>query len=103
MRRPDSPLRKKIYENLALADKAKSMGYPKEAKKYYSIAATVGNTVFRQVETYLKENYKHIESLRAAGEEASKLFREGDYEKAKEMWQKIIEDAKMGPLTLELQ
>lgn len=102
MRKPDSPLRKKIYENLALADKAFEMGHPKEAKKYYTIAATTGNMVFRQVETYLRENYKRLEELRAAGDEASKLFREGDYEKAKDMWQKIIEDAKMGPLVLEI-
>lgn len=102
MRRSDSPLRKKIYENLALAEKAMDMGHPKEARKYYKAASALGNDVFRQVETYLKENYKHMQSLRTASDEASKLFREGDYEKAKEMWQKIIEDAKMSPLTVEV-
>jgi hemolysin activation/secretion protein len=102
MRNPESPLRKKIYENLALAEKAQEMGYPKEAKRYYAAAAALGNNVFRQVETYLKENHKHLQSLRAASDEASRLFREGEYEKSKEMWQKVIEDAKISPLKLEM-
>jgi tetratricopeptide (TPR) repeat protein len=102
MKNPGSPLRKKIHENLALAQKAGEMGYPKEARKYYAKAAALGNTAYRQVETYLRENYKRMQDLRTAGEEASRLYKEGDYEKAKEIWQKIKEDAKMNPLVMEI-
>jgi tetratricopeptide (TPR) repeat protein len=102
MRKPDSPLRKKIRENLALGRKAEEMGYPKEARRYYAMASALGNNAYRQVETYLKENYKKMWDLRKTGEEASMLHREGNYEKAKEMWQKIKEDAVMKPLVMEI-
>lgn len=102
MKKPDSPLWKMIRENLALAQKAEELGYPKEAKKYYAKAATLGNMAYRQVETYLKENYKRVWDLRKMGDEAKGLYREGNYEKAKEIWQKIKEDAKMNPLVMEI-
>jgi hemolysin activation/secretion protein len=102
MKKPDSILRKMIRENLALAKKAEELGYPKEAKKYYARAATLGNTAYRQVEGYLKENYKRAQELRKASDEASGLYRDGNYERAKEIWLKIKEDAKMNPLVMEI-
>lgn len=102
IKKPGSPLRKKIRENLALAQKAEELGYPKEAKKYYVKAATLGNTAHRQVETYLKENYKRMQELRRSDGEAVRLYGEGDYEKAKEIWQKIKKDARMNPLVMEI-
>jgi len=102
MKNPDSPLRKMVRENLALAKKAEEMGQMKEAKKYYAKAAALGNTAQRQVEAYLKENYMRMQDLRTAGEEASKLYKEGDYERSKELWLKIKEEAKMPPLVVEI-
>jgi hypothetical protein len=101
MKDPNSPLRKKIYENLALAGKAGEMGYPKEAKRYYSKVVALGNAAYRQVDAYLKENYKHVKELWAMKAEAKLLYNEGDYEKARSMLEKVKEDAKMSPLVIE--
>jgi tetratricopeptide (TPR) repeat protein len=102
MRNPKSDFRYEIARNLALAQKAEGLGHAKEARKYYARAISLGRNAEKQVEIYLKESYKRVNDLRSAGKEASKLFEEGDYEKAREMWQKIADDAKIQALRVEL-
>lgn len=103
MKNENSLLHKNIYKNLTLAKKAQKRGDMASAKKYYSKIASIGSSAYRQVEIYLKENYKNMDTLRAANEEAAAYYKEGDYKKSKEMSQKIIEDAKIKPLSIYIR
>jgi hemolysin activation/secretion protein len=102
MRNPSSEFRRELCRYLELAKKAEEMGHAKEAGRYYKKALTMGRTAHKQVEIYLKENYRKIFGMRTASEEAKKLYEDGDYEKAKELWQKILDDGKIPPLKVEI-
>lgn len=101
MKRPGSPLAKAIYSNLYLAKSARSLGKLEDARKYYAQVSTIGNNVFRQTSTYLKERYEYADQLRKANLSAEEYYKNCEYEKARDIWQKIVTEAKTRPLVLE--
>ncbi len=102
MKNAGSPLRQKIDEYTAIAETAEKQGDLEKSREYYGKVVAIGDAAFRQTETYLKDNYNNIEALRTANREAAEYYKKGEVGKAKEAWQKIVGDAKVKPLVLEI-
>lgn len=96
-----SPLARAIYSNLYYAKSCYDTGKLEDAKKYYAAVANIANSVYRQTVIYLTENYNYADELRRENEAGSAYFRNGEIEKASEVWQRIVTEAKPKPLVLE--
>jgi tetratricopeptide (TPR) repeat protein len=103
MSNPSSPLRQKIYESFYQGEKAEARGDWAEARKYYGEVSRLGRAAQQRTATYVKELDSQVEELRKKDLLAEEYYKDGNYEKAKEVWQKIKEDAKLKPLTVEIE
>ena len=102
MRQPSSVLRERIYDYIRTAKDAEARGDLKEAKKYYQKAANLGNSAYRQTEKYIKSTYKQVEDLKKLSAAGWEYYDKGEFLKAKEVWQKVKDNAKIAPLTIEV-
>lgn len=102
MKNENSILPKTIYHYLKMAKNAEETGNLKEAKKYYIKLANAGKSAYRQVKNYLDSVGEQRKILNKENKDAMKYYKEGEFEKAKELWQNIIENAKMKPLVVEV-
>jgi len=101
LRKPDSILREKLYKYLYLAQLAYREGNFKRAKEYYQKIYNIGNSLYQQAESFIKECIEQEKQLREYNKLARQYYKEGDFKKAKEIWQKIIKEAKIKSLVLE--
>ncbi len=101
IKRPGSPLRKKLYSYLHRAKVAYKEGNLKEAKDYYEKIIEVAQFLYKQAENYIRACLKHQKELEKDNKLAWRYYKEGSFQKAKELWQKVIEEAKVKPLILE--
>ncbi len=102
MKDPSSLLSQKINEYCLAADKAYAEGDFEGAKKYYERVATIGRNAYRQVEVYVRESYKHIEELKKDSALAEEFLQDGNYDKAKEMSEKVKDEAQIKPLFIKV-
>ena len=102
MKKPDSPLRKKLHKYYYLAKEyEKNLDY-KKAKEYYYKTMTAGKSIYRQTEAYVKDTIRQRNSLENDMNVAAMLNKNGEHKKAKEVWQNVAENAKIKPLILEV-
>ena len=103
IKRPGSPLREKLqlgqYINLAQA--AYEQGQLEEAKDSYQQVVNIGESLYRQTEDYVRSCYEQHKRLQDYKKLAMKYYSEHNLEKAKEVWNRIIEEARVKPLLLE--
>lgn len=99
---PESPISKKLYGYLLLAERAQKEGNLEEAKDYYKKIKDMSESLFAQTENYLKKCKEQEIELEKSNKLAMKYYKEGDLEKAKELWQQVKEGAKVKPLTFDL-
>ena len=102
LRNSDSPLSQKMRYYLYMARKSLDEENYQEAKKYYAKIYSMGNAAYMRTETYIIESEKHVGVLKAEREKAFEYYSNGEYEKAKELWQKIKKNAKIKPLTIDV-
>ena len=102
LERPDTPLKEKLCRDLYTARKYYEEGNLEEAKEYYTRIFNLGNSLYKQTESYILSCLKQEEALKSDSRAASEHYRKGDIEKAKELWQKVIDDAEVRPLELKL-
>ena len=101
LQRPDSLLRQKLYSELLAAQRAYKDGDFENARKHYVNVIKVGKSLHAQARNYVQRSMKQIEGLREENKLASEYCKNGDYQKAKNLYQKIIEEAKPKQLVLE--
>jgi len=97
----ESHLRENLYWYYRMAEAAKKDGDLDKAKEYYAKALTIGKTSYDQTLSYVKASMKERRNLEESNRIAMRYYKEGNFEKAKKIWQRIIKDAKAKPLLLE--
>ncbi|MFH1901808.1 MAG: ShlB/FhaC/HecB family hemolysin secretion/activation protein [Candidatus Omnitrophota bacterium] len=101
LKKPTSLLKEKLDNYLRLAQVAYEKKDLEGAKKYYEKISNTGTSLYQQTENYAKECVEHQKELKEYEKLAVKYYKEGKPEKAKEIWQKIVQDAKVKPLIVE--
>ncbi len=99
---PKSPLRENLHNNFTLAQDSHYQNEPEKAKSYSEKVIETGNSIYQQGEDYVESCLEHQKELREYSKVALQFYREGDLDRAKEMWEKIIVEAKIRPLKLKL-
>jgi len=101
-RTPKSPLREKLHRYFASGQLSYSEGNFEEAKSYYEKVVQTKESVYQQAKDYVKGCLEHERELREYGKVALQFYREGQPERAKEIWEKIVIEAKIRSFILEL-
>ena len=99
---PESPFSEKMNYYLYMARKSMADKNYEEAKQYYAKIYSMGNAAYMRTETYIIESDKHMDTLKGERRKALEYYNSGEFEKAKEMWQSIKDNAKMKPLTIDV-
>ena len=86
-----------------MAELAQSEGRLQDAKKYYEQVQQISKSLYNQAEIYIRSTYDLEIKLQEQNKEAEELYRKGDIEKAKAIWEKIQTKAALQPLVLDLQ
>ncbi len=102
MKDPASPIKKEMHRHLYLAMQADKAGDLKEAKKQYGWIVKSGNALYRQAHTYVKECFKQQDALKDLDKQAKRYYREKEFDKARDAWEKVIDGAAIKPLALEI-
>jgi len=101
-KKPKSLLREKLYSYFTSAQHSYSQGDSEEARSYYEKVIQAKESVYQQAKDYVKNCLEHQRELREYSKVALQLYREGQPERAKEIWEKIVIEAKIKPFILEL-
>ncbi|MEW6101901.1 MAG: ShlB/FhaC/HecB family hemolysin secretion/activation protein [Candidatus Omnitrophota bacterium] len=99
--RLDSPLRKKLFDYLSLAESSYKEGRLKDTREYYEMISSLGRSVYLQAEDYVRAFVNKQKELHGENRLALMRYRQGWLSDAKQVWQKIIEEGKPSPLVLE--
>jgi len=102
LRRPGSRLAEKMYGYLDRAQEAETRGDYQEARSYYRKIQTIGDSIFSQAENYVKEITAQKEALKELADTARVQYDKGEIEKSKETWERVLRDAEIKPLVLEM-
>ncbi|MBI4706949.1 MAG: BamA/TamA family outer membrane protein [Candidatus Omnitrophica bacterium] len=97
----DSHLRMNILNNFTLAKKLSSEGKSKEAKEYYEKSVDTAQSLYNQAEEYVRSSFAHEQELRDLNKQAQEKYKAGNISEAKQLWQKIIDEANPKQLVLE--
>ncbi len=100
--RKKSPLRENLYEYMQLAEAAQAKGNLDEAKKYYEKVTRTIKSLSDQAREYVSGSIDQEKKLKTDNDLAMQFYKSGKVQKAKEIWQKIKEEAKIRPLAFEL-
>lgn len=98
---PDSPIRKKISDYLDQAKADFEKGNFEESKEYYQKAIDLGDSLYAQAKEYIENSFAQKKMLVDENTLALTYYKAGNFAKAKEIWQKVINEAKQVPLTFK--
>lgn len=98
---PDSQIKQKLDNYLSLAKDYYKQGKLKESKEYYEKVYQISKSLYEQAEDYVRACLQQQKGLNESYKLAMDYYKEGQRDKAKGMWEKIIAEAKPLPLTLE--
>ena len=99
--RDDSPIKKKLYDYLYLADDLYKQGRLKESKQMYEIVTKMGKSLYGQAEKYVRECNLHERELESKSEEAALAYRDGKLDESRRMWESIVKESTPRPLSFE--
>lgn len=102
LNREGSPIREMMMGDLRRAEALDKEGRLEEAKVLYEKIDSDGKAMYAQAEAYVRSVAAEQQELAQRNKDALAVYEEGNIEKARELWQKVIEDAKFKPLTLKL-
>ena len=97
----DSPIRKKLYDYLHLANDLYKQGRLKESKQMYEMVAKMSKSLYGQAEKYVRECGIHEKELEKKSEEARLAYKDGKLDESKKMWEEIAKESTPRPLSFE--
>lgn len=101
--RPGSPLRIKLYEYLYLGQVYYGQKKLAESKMFYEKILDISTSLYRQSEDYVRSCIAQEKGLREYRRLALVNYKAGKLNEAKELWQKIIDEARPKSLIFEFQ
>lgn len=102
MKNPESPLRIKLHRYLYLARQAEEEWNFRDAKTCYARVSVIIKSAYRQAENYVRETVKQREELVGHNRLATQYYRNREYEKARELLEKVKAEAKVKPFLLQI-
>jgi len=102
MNSPDSPLGAAIRSHLDAARKSYASGDYESARAEYKKVYDLGDAAHKQTEVYVRESYKQVEDLKRKNELAEKYYKEGSYDKVREISESVKQDAQIKKLAIDL-
>ena len=96
--RTQSPIAVKLYSCLTQAKLANKERRFQDAKELYLKIVQISKSLYRQAEDYVRACYERQEELKNYRRLAWISYKEGHFFYAKELWQKVIDEAKFQPL-----
>lgn len=100
LKRPESPVRKKLYHYLALARTYHEKGELKKALEFYKRIDAISTSLYEQAEAYVRSSVIHKKELMEYRTQALAKQKAGKLEEAKDLWQKVVIEARPRPLAL---
>jgi hypothetical protein len=91
--RNDSPILQELNGYFLLADTALEKGETDKAREVYRDVVVAGRMMFDEAAEYIRGRMKQEEELQELKQLADQYFKNRQYRKAKEILQKIVEDA----------
>jgi tetratricopeptide (TPR) repeat protein len=101
LNKPDSPLRTRMDSYKMAAEEYYKNGDLDKAREYYAKVYTTGMSVYAQTENYVRKYADRKNELVKDRAIALQYYRNEEFEKSKEVWGRIINDAETKPLLLE--
>lgn len=102
LRRPGSSVRERMLSDIYYAQVLERRGDLEESKALYEKIDREGKAMYAQAEIYVKDIIALQQELEERGKLARMTYENGKIEEAKEMWQKIAQEARFKALTLKL-
>jgi len=99
----ESVLGKRLYHYLFLAEEFQQKGDVDKAYEYYKKIYETGASVYNQTIDHIRGCLKHQKDLEEYDRFAQQYYNEGDFERAKEIWQTLLKEAKRESLELEIK
>jgi len=99
--KPNNPIREKLTTYLYLADQNYKQGDLKKAKKFYEKVRDMAVSLYEQARDYVRDCLQQQKELQEYRRLALGNYKEGNLSEAKELWQKIIDEAKPKSLVLQ--
>lgn len=101
LKREDSPIRKKLFTYLYLAETYYKQGMLKDSQVYYEKIDQIGTSLYQQAEDYVKELILKQRELKEMNNLALVYYKEDKKKEAKALWEKMLIEAQIKPLILE--
>jgi len=101
LKRQTSVLRERVENYLALAKAAEESGKLKEAKALYERVNQIGKNCYQQAEDHVRSLFAKEEKLEERFKLALTKYKEGKLQEAKQMWEKLYQEARPEPLIFE--
>ena len=99
--REGSPLKGRVENYLALAKSAYEEGRLQDAKELYEKIDQVGKSCYQQAEDYVGAFFQKEEKLRVKEKLALAKYQDGKLQEAKQLWEKIYQEARPESLVFE--
>ena len=99
--KPNSPIMQKLHYYNNLAEKFSAEGKLKEAKEIYERIARAGEMMYNNAEKYIRERIELEEKIKEENQLALEYYKQGKLKEAKEIWEKITQEAKPETISLE--
>jgi hemolysin activation/secretion protein len=92
--RRDSPVKEKINQYFIEAASYEKEGKLQEAKESYEKALLLARSLYEQAEAYIDTCLEQEKVLAEYDQQASQYYKQGKYQEAKELWEKIAQGTK---------
>jgi len=89
-----SPLMQELNEYFILAQKARHKGDWEESQQIYKDIIMAGEMMFQEAVEYIRARVKREERFKEMQSLADQYFKTGQYEKARKILEKILEEAR---------
>ena len=101
LKRESSVLRERVENYMTLANAAEEKGKFEEAKALYERVNQIGKNCYQQAEDYVRTLFAKEKKLQERSKLALAKYNEGKLQEAREMWEKLYQEAKPEPLIFE--
>lgn len=97
LKRPDSKIVRELNQLYAMADAAAKNGNLEESRQLYTDIVMAGQMMFEEASQFIREQIAFEEKMKQLTVEADDAFKQGELEKARKMWQTVVDEAQKVP------
>jgi uncharacterized repeat protein (TIGR01451 family) len=101
--KPESPICQELYRYYYFAKRFEEEGKLHKAKESYQMSLQIGKMMYTEAEEYIRGRIELEKKLKKDNLLALEYYRQGRLLEAKQLWQKIKQQAQSEPITMEVQ